>query len=178
MERILGVAADHKNTDIEGQYDVREADSSVEARDNDRSRQRYQVMFWEPVVEGEVSLSEFMLFLRVNTARPMQDPVLPNALQEGREESEKKRQMLQAAKSDPKLLKPQADTPRFKTVLVAPEGRPMLKFVDVGGKFIDVGEQTKRMKESKRRAKLGKKKRDARKGSAKGADTGADVAIH
>lgn len=39
----------------QAEYDVLESDLTAEEKVNEKSRLRYQRMFWEPVVEGKVS---------------------------------------------------------------------------------------------------------------------------
>lgn len=64
MEEILGITQDRqvrrgaltRGVDELGD-DAVEADLQAEAEGNDEARHRYQRMFWEPVVEGRVSLS-------------------------------------------------------------------------------------------------------------------------
>ena len=43
------------------------------------------------------------------------------------------------------------------------EGRPTIKFIDVGGKFLDVDERKQRMKDAKRRRSIKDKKRAAKR---------------
>jgi hypothetical protein len=55
--------------------------------------------------------------------------------------------------------------PRFsgnppKVNLVTREGRPAIKFIDVGSKFVDVKDRLKRIKEGERRRRLKEKKRE------------------
>ena len=59
MEQILGVAYDagkyktHEHW-VESRIDTVEADALDQAERDNKARTRYQRMFWEPVVEGEV----------------------------------------------------------------------------------------------------------------------------
>lgn len=58
MERILGVDEKHvatKGTEALGE-DTAAADLQSDETGNDLARTRYQRLFWEPVVEGQVSL--------------------------------------------------------------------------------------------------------------------------
>lgn len=62
MEQALGVTEDsrHRYTVTSGQAELGEnataADYQDEIQGNDAARHRYQRMFWEPVVEGQVSV--------------------------------------------------------------------------------------------------------------------------
>ncbi len=59
MEQILGVTYDaskHKTHEhwVESRIDAVEADALDQAEGHNKARTRYQRMFWEPVVEGQV----------------------------------------------------------------------------------------------------------------------------
>jgi hypothetical protein len=59
MEQILGVmydASKHKTHEhwVESRINTVEADALDQAEGDNKARTRYQRMFWEPVVEGEV----------------------------------------------------------------------------------------------------------------------------
>jgi hypothetical protein len=59
MEQILGVTYDaskYKSHEhwVESRMHTVEADALDQVEGNDRARTRYQRMFWEPVVEGQV----------------------------------------------------------------------------------------------------------------------------
>lgn len=66
MEDILGVKEDiskfrsHENW-VESREDVTKADA-LEANSEDRTRARYQRMFWEPTVENDVCIYFFSTF--------------------------------------------------------------------------------------------------------------------
>lgn len=62
MEQILGVTYDarkHKTHEhwVESRINTVEADALDQAEGDNKARTRYQRMFWEPVVEGEVRVS-------------------------------------------------------------------------------------------------------------------------
>jgi len=59
MEQILGVTYDarkHKTHEhwVESRINTVEADALDQAEGENKARTRYQRMFWEPVVEGQV----------------------------------------------------------------------------------------------------------------------------
>lgn len=59
MEQILGVTYDaskHKTHEhwVESRINTVEADALDQAEGDNKARTRYQRMFWEPVVEGQV----------------------------------------------------------------------------------------------------------------------------
>lgn len=59
MEQILGVVYDaskHKTHEhwVESRINTVEADALDQAEGDNKARSRYQRMFWEPVVEGQV----------------------------------------------------------------------------------------------------------------------------
>lgn len=65
MEWCLGVARQERLTrerggELQGwknpRYDVREADTLMEAEGNDPARLRYSKMFWEAVPDGQVGI--------------------------------------------------------------------------------------------------------------------------
>lgn len=58
MEEILGISQDftwerRTAVDMLGE-DATEADMQMDADEHNRARERYQRLFWEPVVEGQV----------------------------------------------------------------------------------------------------------------------------
>lgn len=66
MEWCLGVTHHAKVTEARGKelegeqhprYDVREADTLMEAEGNDPARLRYRKMFWEAIPDGKVNLN-------------------------------------------------------------------------------------------------------------------------
>lgn len=78
---------------------------------------------------------------------------MPSVLQRARQAAEKHVQIAEDAKSDPRILVRHKDNPPKVQLLPSgnTSGRPMIEFVDVGGKFVDVNEHTARAKESVRR---------------------------
>lgn len=85
---------------------------------------------------------------------------MPGILQHARQTAEKHVQVAEDTKSDPKILGHHKDNPSKVQILPSGNtpGRPMIEFVDVGGKFIDVKEHTARAKESVRRRTVRDKK--------------------
>jgi len=85
---------------------------------------------------------------------------MPGILQHARQTAEKHVQAAEHAKSDPKILGQHRDNPLKVQLLSSGNtpGRPMIEFVDVGGKFINVKEHTARAKESVRRRTIRDKK--------------------
>ncbi|THH12285.1 hypothetical protein EW146_g7762 [Bondarzewia mesenterica] len=163
MERFLGVETDESlrkthNEWVKSRSDVSKADALDQVEGDDPARARYQRMFWEPVVEGA-------------------QPVLPSVLEQARMHGERHRIADEAHKSDDALLGRHHDSRRSQDVSTttgdAP-GRPLIKFVDVGGKFLDPKDRVRRMKESERRARLRDKKRQVL--SAEGAAQEEQVA--
>jgi hypothetical protein len=82
-----------------------------------------------------------------------QEPVMPGVLQHARQTAENHVRAAEDAKSDPKILGRHKGNPPKNQLLPSgrARGRPMIKFVDVGGKFINLKEHTARVKESARR---------------------------
>jgi hypothetical protein len=71
MERILGVTYDaskHKTHEhwVESRIHTIEAEALDQAKGHNQARTRYQRMFWEPVVEGQVCYSHTSFLLVVN----------------------------------------------------------------------------------------------------------------
>lgn len=68
MEQILGVTYDaskyktHEHW-VESRMNTVEADALDQAEGDNKARSRYQRMFWEPVVEGQVLNSRVLLVL-------------------------------------------------------------------------------------------------------------------
>ncbi|KAA1467779.1 hypothetical protein DENSPDRAFT_832918 [Dentipellis sp. KUC8613] len=140
METILGVKRDEevyasRQDWMDSRTDVDAADALDQAEGNDPARNRYRRMFWEPVVEGE-------------------EPILPFAIDKARQTAETHKSQDEAAKSDDTLLghhSSQKERDARVTISEGVQGRPTIKFVDVGGKFIDPKDRQRRMKESERR---------------------------
>lgn len=86
---------------------------------------------------------------------------MPGVLQHARQTAEKHVQAAEDAKSDPKILGQHKGNPPKVQLLPSGStpGRPMIQFVDVGGKFINVKEHTVREKERARRRTVKEKKK-------------------
>ena len=86
---------------------------------------------------------------------------MPAVLQHARRTAEKHTQAVEDAKSDPIILGEHKGNPRKAQLLPSGStpGRPMIQFVDVGGKFIDLKEHAARLKESVRRRSIKDKKK-------------------
>ena len=78
---------------------------------------------------------------------------MPGVLQRARQAAENHARAAEDAKSDLKILGRHKENPPNVQLLPSGNtpGRPMIEFVDVGGKFIDVKEHTARAKEGVRR---------------------------
>ncbi|KAF5385211.1 hypothetical protein D9615_001119 [Tricholomella constricta] len=74
----------------------------------------------------------------------------------------------EAYKSNPRLMPRVKDstTPKEKVQFVTKDGRPSMKFVDVGGHFIEVYERLRRIAESERKAKINARKAEENKAAA------------
>lgn len=159
MESVLGV---HNTLSLSAAQELGEAAVEADRQDQDdlrgQLRDRYIRTFWEPVAEGFVSGG---VFPDPNSQlMTYQDPVMPGVLQHARQTAEKHVQAAEDAKSDPKILGQHKGNPPKVQLLPSgnTRGRPMIQFVDVGGKFIDVKEHTVRAKESARRRTIREKK--------------------
>lgn len=143
METVLGVR-DSISLSAAEEMGVDALEADLQDQDNLRGqlRDRYIRTFWEPVAEGV-------------------DPVMPDVLRHARETAEKHAQAAEDAKSDPKILGKHKGNPRKAQLLPSGNtpGRPMIEFVDVGGKFINVKEHTARARESARRKAVKDKKK-------------------
>ena len=97
---------------------------------------------------------------QARSLRLSQDPVMPGVLQHARQAAGKHAQAAEDAKSDLKILGRHRDNPPKVQLLPSGNtpGRPMIEFVDVGGKFVDVKEHTAREKERVRRRTVKEKK--------------------
>jgi hypothetical protein len=160
MESILGV---HNTPALSAAQelgaDAVEADRQDQDETKGQLRDRYVRSFWEPVAEGTVGgdfLSAPNLRLKIS-----QEPIMPGVLQHARRTAEKHVRASEDAKSNPNVLgQHKGNPPRVQSLPsgITP-GRPMIEFVDVGGKFIDLKEHTARAKESARRRTVKDKKK-------------------
>ena len=85
---------------------------------------------------------------------------MPSVLRHARQTAERHVQAAEDAKSDPKIIGRHKDNPPKVQSLPSgnTSGRPMIEFVDVGGKFINVKEHVARARESTRRRAIRDKK--------------------
>ena len=90
----------------------------------------------------------------------IQDPVVPLLLEKARTDGISHARQEEQSKNHPRFLTPHADTSKLKVKMVAPPGRPMMKFSDVGGKFINKDESLKRIKKIEHRGALRSRRRD------------------
>lgn len=158
MEEILGVTDNTRTLrQPTGQGkqelgdDATEADASSSTKD--RLRDRYQRLFWEPIVEGQVSLP---LHDAVRILTCSQEPVLLRELERARlEDRSRARAMME-------LRDRQAHVPAPKEQVHAVVERPghtTIKFIDVGGKFVDLDDRLARLKAAKHRSQVRQKRR-------------------
>ncbi|KAI5124118.1 hypothetical protein M0805_000931 [Coniferiporia weirii] len=138
MERMLQPTELVIGAVPEARKNVTAADKQDQDEADDHARDRYQRLFWEPVVG--------------------KDPIVPQSLEQAKEEIKAARLRTLNAKSDVKLLtgREGKDGPstmrRVKTFSVGGgRGRPATVFKDVGGRFLDVEDRTRRMHEAERR---------------------------
>ncbi|KAK7686702.1 hypothetical protein QCA50_010302 [Cerrena zonata] len=150
MEEVLGVQEDiesrrslTRGADQLGE-DTTLADLQADAEGSNAARDRYQRMFWEPVVEGK-------------------DAVVADALDFARAYAQKHKKITEEQKNDPKLLGLRPSTSVVdKVKLVTRDNRPDVKFVDIGGRFLDVGDRLRRIREGERRSKIKTRRREGR----------------
>ncbi|KAL4252511.1 hypothetical protein ABKN59_002757 [Abortiporus biennis] len=132
METALGVSRTVKvalRAEEELGEDAILADAQNEVPGNDAARVRYQRMFWEPVVEG-------------------QEPVVTDALEKSRQYAAAKNKG-KATATDSASLAEHPD----RVHIYQRQGRPVVKFVDVGDKWVDEKDIIRRQKESARKAR-------------------------
>ncbi|KAH8119987.1 eukaryotic mitochondrial regulator protein-domain-containing protein [Phellopilus nigrolimitatus] len=139
MERILGATELASGTVPASRLNVTAADLQDQDESDDHARDRYQRLFWEPVVEGE-------------------EPVLPKLLEQAKDESKAARAEAAKAMSNIKLLtgRENQDGPatllKAENVIIrAAQGRAGTVFKDVGGRFLDVDDRSRRIHEADRR---------------------------
>ncbi|KZT08569.1 uncharacterized protein LAESUDRAFT_696657 [Laetiporus sulphureus 93-53] len=153
MEEILGIT-ERKQTrqsqiELAGTEGIQELGGDASQADrqmeegNDRARERYQRLFWEPVVEGY-------------------EPIIPAELERAATVHHEKAKQ----EASLKLILARVPPVKHETHIVEKEGRPPIEFVDVGSKYVDIDDRLRRLKESERRSQL-KAKRRARKASLK-----------
>ncbi|KAI0714949.1 eukaryotic mitochondrial regulator protein-domain-containing protein [Earliella scabrosa] len=159
MEFCLGVTDKHMMSSAtrraaqELGEDAVEADELSEAT-KDVARARYQRLFWEPVVEGK---------------DPTMSAALARASVDGASFS-KAREAALLHRLRHLKLETEPD------VVVERQGRPTLRFVDVGVKFVDVKDRLKRVQAAKRRSLLKRRRRSMATSSApQGAGDSATV---
>jgi hypothetical protein len=82
-----------------------------------------------------------------------QDAVMPVVLENHQRALDAQHKGYRDAKSDP-LVMPRYPNNPPKVNVIQREGRPAVKFVDVGGKFVDVKDRLKRIKLAERRQRM------------------------
>lgn len=157
MEEYLGVVERRKwnnssmtssaQAHMELGEDAWQADAQVQmdVESKNRARERYQRLFWEPVVEG-------------------QDPIMGSNLERARIEAREKIRAEEEYKAAHAGIPPKKHDEHGVDI----PGRPSWKFVDVGGKFVDVNDRVRRLKESERRSKLKVRRRQRKEAVAPG----------
>ncbi|OSX66960.1 hypothetical protein POSPLADRAFT_1175681 [Postia placenta MAD-698-R-SB12] len=157
MEEYLGVVERRKwnnssmtssaQAHMELGEDAWQADAQVQmdVESKNRARERYQRLFWEPVVEG-------------------QDPIMGSNLERARIEAREKVRAEEEYKAAHAGIPPKKHDEHGLHI----PGRPSWKFVDVGGKFVDVNDRVRRLKESERRSKLKVRRRQRKEAVAPG----------
>ncbi|KAK7465324.1 hypothetical protein VKT23_005303 [Stygiomarasmius scandens] len=147
MERVLGVSQFDPSSEIEPlreRYDSDAADSLEEVEKRDAARNRYQRLYWEAVAEhgGE--------------------PILPARLEHSKKLAVRLAELARKKKDQAYLpVIPDTDTiktPKEPVQYSVLEGRPTIKFVDVGTKFLDPVAEQKRLGKIDRRARQRSKK--------------------
>jgi len=139
-----------------------EADTLEELEHRDDARQRYVRSYWESVPEsGGVSWFIICLVVVHFNDTSSQEPVVPGVLEEVQnraenyaKNSEVRKQNLLPRIPDTKFVK----TPVEKRRVATKEGRPDVKFVDVGAKFLNVNDEMKRLANARRRQEFKAKK--------------------
>jgi len=139
METVLGVPSEVP--DVEGEYaqdkswyDTVQADTLDQEEGKNIARRRYQRMFWEAVPDGS-------------------DPIMPVVLENHQKALDARHKGYRDAKADPLVMPRYANNPP-KVNVIQRDGRPAVKFVDVGGKFVDVKDRLKRIKLAERRRRM------------------------
>jgi hypothetical protein len=95
-----------------------------------------------------------------------QDPVVPLLLEKARTDGKMRRREGKESKDRPPFLRSQENQGTDnseKVKMVAPPGRPMIKFVDIGGKYIDKHDRLARIKRWKHKGMLKTRKREKNK---------------
>ncbi|EAU92325.1 hypothetical protein CC1G_00544 [Coprinopsis cinerea okayama7 len=132
MELLLRATTHKAASQADRRYDVHEADILEQDENRDAMRQRYQRAYWESVPEGS------------------SEPIVPRSLEHAREKAKDWARKAEEFKSIPQLLQRVPDTPWMKrptekVILREREGRPSLRFIDVGTKFMDVDQRVKQL---------------------------------
>ncbi|EMD42290.1 hypothetical protein CERSUDRAFT_121039 [Gelatoporia subvermispora B] len=144
MEEILGINQDKERIrDVvfkRGQAELGEdaTGADLDADGVDRARDRYQRLFWEPVVEGK-------------------EPVAPVVIEEARAAAKVAKREEKVAKVA-QVLPPRDPTAQTQVVVQRPQRSFAVKFVDVRGKFVIPDEILHRRKEAQRRKEVKRRK--------------------
>lgn len=172
MEDILGVRNVSKKFReyddwVSSRQTLIEADE-VDELMGDSTRTRYQRLFWEPSVEGDVRCSSFCPLSAISRSTrsclcdDSQNPIMADVLEKSRREAAEAQEASDALKSSPLMLGRVLEAHRPKVVYNtsgAAPGRPIIKFTDVGGKFMDTKDREQRMKLAQRRVEKKAKQR-------------------
>ncbi|KAG6831323.1 hypothetical protein H0H92_011238 [Tricholoma furcatifolium] len=146
METILNVPDQVMKIDA-NRTDVHEADMLEQDENRDAARQRYQQMYWESVPEDG------------------REPIIPASLEHAKTTAKRFTAQRDAFKSSrrfvPRVDDPTTQTPE-KVQVISKNGRPSVKFVDVGGHFINVNERVKRLNAAARNRDIAVRKADER----------------
>ncbi|OCH95683.1 hypothetical protein OBBRIDRAFT_787888 [Obba rivulosa] len=146
MEEILGVNEEKARiTDVvfrRGQAELGEdtTGADLDADSVDRARERYQRLFWEPVVEGK-------------------DPITPGVIEKARADVQAAKRAARAAKIEHVLPSRDQASPT-QVIVQQPMRSYAVKFVDVRGKFVDSDDILHRRKEAQRRKAVKRRRRE------------------
>lgn len=151
MEKILGSVDLVQKHVPASRQNVYAADLQDQEEVDNRARDRYQRLYWEPVGESE-------------------EPIIPRQLELAKEEAKVAHLEAAEAKSDAKLLtgrtpkNGEVKLPREPDVVYrSKDGRPSIVFKDVGGRFVDIGDRLRRTHEAEHRKQA---RHDARPSSS------------
>lgn len=167
MEWHLGVKAElqeHQSHEewVQSRLSAVEADKLYDLQGDEMARSRYERMFFEPTLEGQVSL--LVSHLR-GPAHPLphQAPILPGSIESENKQKDSRRVKRMEEKYDPSILGQHIDraarAPVVTTKSGTAPGRPTLKFIDVGARWVDVDDRKKRVQAAERRALLNAQRR-------------------